>query len=84
MAARNVVLEAITAIDRDLKRLARASNACRRLMAIPGVGQLTALAFVALLNSNLIVPAVALPIPKPKFASLCSVVPRTTTAERYT
>jgi len=28
-----------------MKRLVRASEACRRLMTIPGVGQLTALAF---------------------------------------
>ena len=36
LTARNAVLEAITAIDRDMKRLARASEACRRLMTIPG------------------------------------------------
>ena len=50
LAARDAVLEAITAIDRDMRRLARASEACRRLMAIPGVGQLTALAFVAAID----------------------------------
>jgi len=50
LAARNAVLEAITAIDRDMKRLTRASEACRRLMTIPGVGQLTALAFVAAID----------------------------------
>ena len=50
LAARNAVLEAITAIDRDMKHLARASEACRRLMAIPGVGKLTALAFVAAID----------------------------------
>jgi transposase len=50
LAARNAVLDAITAIDRDMKRLARASEACRRLMSIPGVGQLTALAFVAAID----------------------------------
>jgi transposase len=50
LTARNAVLEAITAIDRDMKRLARASEACRRLMTIPGVGQLTALAFVAAID----------------------------------
>jgi transposase len=48
LAARNAVLAAITAID--LKRLARSSEACRRLMTIPGVGQLTALAFVAAID----------------------------------
>src|SRR6202042_3370832 len=35
------------AIDADIRRMTRASAACRRLMTIPGVGQLTALAFVA-------------------------------------
>jgi transposase len=50
LAARTAVLEAITAIDRDMKRLARSSEACRRLMAIPGVGQLTALAFIAAID----------------------------------
>jgi transposase len=30
-----------------MKKLARASDACRRLMTIPGVGHLTALAFAA-------------------------------------
>jgi transposase len=50
LAARNAVLEAITAIDRDMKCLARSSVACRKLMTIPGVGQLTALAFVAAID----------------------------------
>jgi transposase len=35
---------------RASRRLARASAACRRLMTIPGVGQLTALAFVAAID----------------------------------
>src|SRR4029453_15355022 len=50
LAARNGGLEAITAIDGDMKHLARASEACRRLMTIPGVGKLTALAFVAAID----------------------------------
>jgi transposase len=50
LAARNAVLEAIAAIDRDMKRLVRSSEACRRLMTIPGVGRLTALAFVAAID----------------------------------
>jgi transposase len=41
------VLGAIGAIDSDMKKLVRASDACQRLMTIPGVGQLTALAFTA-------------------------------------
>jgi len=40
IAARNAVLGAIAAINADMKRLVRASDACRRLMTIPGVGQL--------------------------------------------
>jgi transposase len=47
VAARAAVLAAVTAIDADIKRMVRASEACRRLMSIPGVGQLTALAFAA-------------------------------------
>ena len=34
----------------DMRRMTRASAACRRLMTIPGVGQLTALAFVAAID----------------------------------
>ena len=47
IAARTAVLAAVAAIDADMKKMARASGACRRLMTIPGVGQLTALAFTA-------------------------------------
>ena len=50
LAARNAVLKATAAINGDLKRLARSSEACQRLMTIPGVGQLTALAFVAAID----------------------------------
>lgn len=49
-AARDAVLTAIAAIDADMKRLVRASDACRRLMTIPGVGPLTALAFTAAID----------------------------------
>ena len=49
-AARKAVLEAVVAIDRDMRLLARSSQACQRLMTIPGVGQLTALAFVATID----------------------------------
>ena len=45
--ARAAVLAAVAAIDADIKRMVRMSEACRRLMTIPGVGQLTALAFTA-------------------------------------
>ena len=47
VAARAAVLAAIVAIDADIRRMVSGSDACRRLMAIPGVGQLTALAFTA-------------------------------------
>jgi transposase len=50
IAARSAVLGAIAAINGDMKRLVRASDACRRLMTIPGVGQLTALAFTAAID----------------------------------
>ena len=47
IAARTAVMAAVAAIDADIKKMTRASDACRRLMTIPGVGQLTALAFAA-------------------------------------
>jgi transposase len=47
LSARAAVLAAISAIDKDMKRLARSSEACCRLMTVPGVGHLTALAFAA-------------------------------------
>jgi len=41
VAARAAVLAAVVAIDGDIRKMARASGACRRLMSIPGVeGQL--------------------------------------------
>ena len=39
VAARAAVLAAVVAIDADIKRMVRASEACRRLMTIPGVGE---------------------------------------------
>src|SRR6202030_1354897 len=45
IAARTAVMTAVAAIDADIRRMTMASAACRRLMTIPGVGQLTALAF---------------------------------------
>ena len=50
VAARVAVLAAVVAIDADIRRMVRASEACRRLMTIPGVGQLTALAFTAAID----------------------------------
>jgi transposase len=50
VAARAAVLAAVVAIDADIRRMVRASEPCRRLMSIPGVGQLTALAFTAAID----------------------------------
>jgi hypothetical protein len=35
VAAREAIINAVAAIDGDMKRLVRASDACRRLMTIP-------------------------------------------------
>src|ERR1051326_1156398 len=51
VAARTAVLAAVASIDADIRQLVRASAACRRLMTIPGVGQLTALAFTAAIDN---------------------------------
>ena len=50
IAARTAVMTAVAAIDADIRRMTTASEACRRLMAISGVGQLTALAFVTAID----------------------------------
>jgi transposase len=50
LAARDAILKAILAINTDMKSLERSSSACRRLMTIPGVGRLTALAFAAAID----------------------------------
>jgi hypothetical protein len=39
IAARTAVMTAVAAIDADMRRMTRASAACRGLMTIPGVGQ---------------------------------------------
>jgi transposase len=48
--ARDAVLAAIAAIDRDMRAMARKSEACRLLMGVPGVGPITALAFAAAID----------------------------------
>jgi transposase len=50
LAARDALLGAIAAINRDVKRLAHSFEDCKRLMTIPGVGHVTALAFVAAID----------------------------------
>jgi transposase len=51
VAARAAVLAAVVTIDADIRGMVRASDARRRLMTIPGVGQLTALAFTAAIDN---------------------------------
>lgn len=50
ITAREAVLAAITSIDTDVRKTVRASAACRRLMTVPGIGPLTALAYVAAID----------------------------------
>jgi transposase len=50
LAARDALLGAIAAINHDIKQLARSLEDCQRLMTIPGVGHVTALAFVAAID----------------------------------
>src|SRR5207253_11416618 len=50
LAARDAILKAIVAINAHMKSLERSSAACRRLMTIPGVGRLIALAFAAAID----------------------------------
>ena len=50
IAARTAVMTAVAAIDADIRHMTTASEAYRRLIAIPAVGQLTALAFVAAID----------------------------------
>ena len=49
-AAREAMLNAIAAIDTDMKRMACASKVCSRLMTVPGVGPITSLAFAAAID----------------------------------
>jgi transposase len=39
VAARAAVLAAVAAIDADIRQMVRASEACRRLMSIRGIGE---------------------------------------------
>src|ERR1700722_10479260 len=50
IAARTAVMTAVAAIDAAMRRMTRASAACRRLMTNPGVRHPTALAFVAAID----------------------------------
>jgi len=51
IGARAAVLAAIVAIDADIRRMVRASDACRRLMSIPGVGPLVAVTFKSAIDN---------------------------------
>lgn len=48
---RAALLDQVRRYDRDLKRQAAADPVCRRLMTVPGVGPLTALAFKAAVDA---------------------------------
>ena len=49
--ARDAVLTAVAAIDRDVRAMAKTSEACRLLTTVPGVGPITALAFAAAIDN---------------------------------
>ncbi len=49
-AAREAILAAVAAIDGDIKKMTRKSEVCQRLMTVPGVGPITALAFAAAID----------------------------------
>src|SRR5262245_49259626 len=59
LAARDALRGAIAAINRDIKWLARSFEDCKRLMTIPGVGHVTALAFVAAIDRTEPLPQLA-------------------------
>ena len=69
-------MTAVAAIDADIRRMTRASAACRRLMTIPGVGQLTALAFVAAIDDPFAYP------PIPRRRRLSGIGPQTVSVGR--
>jgi len=50
-AAREAILAAVAAIDSDIKTMTRKSKTCTRLMTVPGVGPITALAFAAAIDN---------------------------------
>ncbi|NRP74778.1 hypothetical protein ILFOPFJJ_05700 [Ensifer psoraleae] len=45
-----ILKQQILCLDRELARYARGSETCRRLMTIPGIGLLTAIAFIAAID----------------------------------
>lgn len=50
LAARRAILCELATLEKRIKAVARASEVCRRLMTVPGVGPMTALAFVAAID----------------------------------
>lgn len=50
LSARRALLVEVSRLDKRIKAVAQASATCRRLMTVPGVGPMTALAFVAALD----------------------------------
>ena len=51
LAARQTLLSEQASLDKRIKAAAQASPVCRRLMTVPGVGPMTALAFVAAIDN---------------------------------
>lgn len=50
LGARQAVLMAIATIDADVRRLVRSSPMCQLVLTVPGVGNLTALAYVSAID----------------------------------
>jgi transposase len=50
LRALSMIIEQVKDADKQVRRLARAHEVCRRLMTIPGVGPVTALRFVAAID----------------------------------
>ena len=50
LATRRTLLVQISELEKQIKKVARESATCRRLMTVPGVGPMTALAFVAAID----------------------------------
>jgi transposase len=51
LAARRVLLAELAGLEKRIKAVAQDSEVCRRLMTVPGVGPMTALAFTAAIDA---------------------------------
>ena len=50
LAARRAIVATMADLDKQIRLAARQSDSCRRLMTVPGVGPMTALAFMAAID----------------------------------